>query len=57
MTLKITIKTEKQGESPLVLETSVRTYARYCALLCEENKLECIVTEEREPRVVTFKNM
>jgi len=52
---QITIETEKQGESTLKLETENRAYARYCQLLCEENKLVCKVVKTVEPQSVKFR--
>ena len=51
----ITIKTEKQGESPLKLQTENRACARACQLLCGENKIECEVVKEVKPQPVKFR--
>lgn len=41
----------------LTLRTKNRAYARNTALLCQENGLECTVTQELEPRLVKFKGI
>ena len=51
----ITIKTGKQGESPLKLQTENRHYARACQLLCWANELECEVVKEVKPQTVKFR--
>jgi len=51
----VTIKTGQAGSPPLKLRTGARALARAALLLCTENKLECVVVEEREPRPVRFR--
>jgi len=53
----VTIKTKGEEKPILELKTEDRARSRSVALLCQENKLECMVTQELAPRVVKFKGL
>lgn len=53
----VTIPNPAKGKEAIILRTLDRHLARAAMALGKENNLEVKVTEEREPRVVKFKNL